>query len=186
VSEASELALATKIGEELAARGIEPLVIGAAALAVHGYPRFTEDLDFGVAIPPAQLRDLAAALSDPEREVSLVESDPSDPLGGVITITQENSLKVQVVNFDNSPAGGFPALVRGAQERASAVPDVPGKVTSIEDLVLFKLYAGGPKSELDILELLTRVNVDLPTLKTLAKGYRMDRDLETLLARVNL
>lgn len=186
MSESPDLSLAMELASELSARGVEPLLIGAAALAVHGYPRFTEDLDFGVAVPPAELRELAGALSAPSREVSLNEPDANDPLGGVITVSRAGCLPVQIVNFDNSPAAGFPALVRGAEERAVAVADVPGKVVSPEDLVLFKLYAGGHKSHLDIVELFTRCPIDLNVLKDRAKSYGLGRDLDVLLKGVGL
>jgi hypothetical protein len=186
VSDSLDLTLAAELANELSSRGIEPLLIGAAALAVHGYPRFTEDLDFGVAVPPRELRALAEALSSPDRQIELNEPDADDPLGGVITITRAGCLPVQIVNFDNSPAAGFPALVRGAEQRAVTVPDVPGKVVSPEDLVLFKLYAGGHKSHLDIIELFTRCPIDLNVLKDRAKGYGLARDLDGLLERVGL
>jgi hypothetical protein len=186
VSDSLDLTLATELANELSSRGIEPLLIGAAALAVHGYPRFTEDLDFGVAIPPRELRTLADGLSAPDRQVELSEPDANDPLGGVITVTRAGCLPVQIVNFDNSPAAGFPPLVRGAEQRAVAVPDVPGKVVSPEDLVLFKLYAGGHKSHLDIVELFTRCPIDLNALKDRAKTYGLTRDLEVLLRGVGL
>jgi hypothetical protein len=186
VSDDSDLTLAMELAEELSSRGIEPLLIGAAALAVHGYPRVTKDLDFGVAIPPGEMRTLADALSAPNREVELSEPDANDPLGGVITITRTGCLPVQIVNFDNSPAAGFPALVRGAEKRAVAVTDVPGKVVSPEDLVLFKLYAGGHKSHLDIIELFTRCPIDLDALKARAKSYGLTRDLDALLRSVGL
>jgi hypothetical protein len=186
VSDSLDLTLATELANELSSRGIQPLLIGAAALAVHGYPRFTENLDFGVAIPPGELRALAEALSSPNRHVDLSEPDANDPLGGVITITRAGCLPVQIVNFDNSPAAGFPALVRGAEQRAVSVADVPGKVVSPEDLVLFKLYAGRHKSHLDIVELFTRCPIDLSVLKDRAKGYGLTRDLEGLLRNVGL
>ncbi len=186
MSNPPDLSLATEVAAELQKQGIEPLLIGAAALAAHGFTRATLDLDFGIAIPPGRMRDLAHALEGPEREVTLGEPDGDDPLGRVITIVRSESTPVQVVNFDNSPAAGFPALIRGAEQRALAVADLPGKLVSVEDLVLFKLYAGGMKSEFDIVHLLTHRQVDLPALKALAKGYRLDQKLSTLLARVGL
>ncbi len=186
MSNGLDLTLATELANELSSQGIEPLLIGAAALAVHGYPRLTEDLDFGVAIPPGELRALANTLAALDRHVELSEPGANDPLGGVITITRAGCLPVQIVNCDKSPAAGFPALVRGAEERAVAVADVPGKVVSPEDLVLFKLYAGGHKSHLDIVELFTRCPIDLNVLRDRAKGYGLGRDLDVLLKGVGL
>jgi hypothetical protein len=39
---------AEKVADVLQSRGVGSVVIGAVALAAHGYVRFTEDLDLGV------------------------------------------------------------------------------------------------------------------------------------------
>jgi len=179
------LQLARSIETELVALRITPLLIGAAALAAHGYPRQTEDIDFAVAIPPRDLEKLASTLAAPGRTLVFAEPDAQDPLGGVLTIAAEGSLPVQIVNFDNPPAGGFPALVRNALDRSLPPADdgPPGRLPSPEDLILFKVYAGGAKSELDILELLTRTRVDLALLRELAEGYGLNRQVDAVLAR---
>lgn len=38
------------------------MLIGALAMAVHNYPRQTEDLDLAIAVSPAQLAPIAEAL----------------------------------------------------------------------------------------------------------------------------
>lgn len=170
---------------ELERKGIEPLLIGAAALAAHGYARSTEDIDFGVAIPTAEFRELFLHLERSGFRGRLNEADGADPLGGVVTLEEAQSRPVQIINFDNSPAGGFPALVRSAEQRAAKLEGLPGKLVTPEDLVLFKLYAGGPKSHLDIVELLTRVELDLDALRRDAIRFRLDRQLERILASLN-
>lgn len=186
MSDGPDLALADEIARELEREGIEPLLIGAVALAAHGFARATGDVDFGVAIHPDELRSLSELITKAGRTIELGESDANDPLGGVITIHRDDSTPVQVVNFDNSPGGGFPALVRGAEQRAARVTGLPGKLVSAEDLVLFKLYAGGYKAEFDLVNLFTHRTVDLVLLRRLAKGYRLDRKLDALLARLGL
>jgi hypothetical protein len=110
--------------------------------------------------------------------------DGQDPLGGVVTVSAPGALPVQLVNFDNSPAGGFPALVRDAVLTArEEVEGLNVPVAGVIDLILFKLYAGGSKSELDLLELLVRNPVDLVELRRRAKGYGMTSELERTLAR---
>lgn len=163
--------------------GVEPLIIGALALAVHHYPRHTEDLDLAVAVPPRDLTPLATELRGAGFDVDLSLPDAADPLGGVLTIRAPGSAPVQIVNFDNSPAGGFPRLVEDAATRALEVPGLPLRVVGLLDLILFKLYAGGPKSENDILELLTRNHVDLDELRRRCTTYRFGRQLERLLDR---
>ena len=184
----ASLELARSVAHQLEMANCPVLLIGALALAAHGYPRHTEDLDFAVAVLPSELRRLAQQLASSDRTVTFEAPDGEDPLGGVITITSNDALRVQVVNFDNSPAGGFPALVKDALTRSSAplLNDPPGRLPTPEDLILFKVYAGGPKSELDILELLTRCKVDIPTLRECARGYGMTREVDQILLKVDL
>lgn len=156
--------------------GVEPLLIGAAALAVHGYSRFTEDADFAVAMAPRDLESLTDKL--PGHAV-FSAPEPADPLGGVTTVLRQDG-KVQIVNFDNQPGGGFPALVRDAlarsKERVFGV-----RVAGLEDLILFKAYAGGPKSRADVAELLVRRSPDMNALRALARGYGITRELDYVL-----
>jgi hypothetical protein len=74
-------------------------------------------------------------------EVSL--PDGNDPLGAVINVTRfgsEGSALVQVVNFDNSPGGGFPARIHDAPSSPFAFSGgQEGRLVSLEYLVLSKL-----------------------------------------------
>lgn len=180
------LGLAARVEAALEEAGHPALLIGAAALAAHGYPRHTEDIDLAVALHPRDLNALGERLKRSGTTVEYEPPDPQDPLGGVLTIRQPGALPVQVVNFDNPPSGGFPALVKDALARSSRPSEAafPGRLPLPEDLILFTLYAGGPKSELDILELLTRCPVDLERLRELARGYRMSDQLEHVLSKV--
>lgn len=178
----STLLLAERVVAELERQGLVPLLIGAAAMAAHGYARFTEDLDLALAMPTTEMPPLFESLRVAGFHGHYSAADGADPLGGVITLEAEHSRPVQIINFDNSPAGGFPALVRAAEQRATGQVGLPGRLVGVEDLVLFKLYAGGAKSKLDIVELLTRVPVDLALLRERAAGFRLDRALERVLA----
>ena len=51
--------------------GVGAVVIGAVALAAHGYVRFTEDLDLGVNTDLATLHQIADALRTAGFEVEL-------------------------------------------------------------------------------------------------------------------
>lgn len=170
------IGLLLEVVRVLRAEGVEPLLIGAAALAYHGYPRSTEDADFAVAISPNRLRELTSKLPD----VAEYEApSPTDPLGGVTTVIRDGG-KVQIVNFDNSPSGGFPALVKDALGRSvDKSHGVP--VPTLEDLILFKAYAGGFKSRLDVGELLVRTRPDLDELRQRADEYGLRKDLEYVL-----
>lgn len=74
-SEAS-LLLAEKVREDCAEQGLELLLIGAVALAAHGYPRQTEDIDFAVAVPPSTLPALATHLEHLGVQAELSSPDP--------------------------------------------------------------------------------------------------------------
>lgn len=48
----------------LHARGVEYLVVGGYALAAHGHPRYTGDIDFWIRPTPANIHRLLTALDD--------------------------------------------------------------------------------------------------------------------------
>lgn len=82
-----------RVLDVLEARAVPAAVVGAAALALHGYARSTADVDVGVAVASlAELRalaeDLRAALAV---DVDLALPDAEDPLGGVVTLTSRTS-----------------------------------------------------------------------------------------------
>lgn len=177
------LRLAESVLEVLRKDGVEAVVIGAMALAIHGYPRETGDLDLAVAVAPVVLHRVAETLARKGYDVSVRDPDPQDPLGGVLDVRSPGADLVQVVNFDNPPAGGFPRLVRDAV--ATASPAITGRPLMVVDpyhLIAFKLYAGGPKSALDILELLDRnPEIETARLHELCRGYRLSEQLDVVL-----
>lgn len=174
---------AEKVAAILARRGVDSALIGAAALAVHLYPRSTEDVDLAVGVAPGCLPEIARDLRNEGFAVEISEPDPQDPLGGVLRVTGQGMERVEIVNFCNPPAGGFPALVEAALR--DAVPyreGAPLRVVSLPHLIVFKLYAGGPKSRSDVLELLRRnPGVDLADLRARCRRFRLDRKLTSWL-----
>lgn len=52
-----------------------------------------------------------------------------------------------------------------------------------DSAILFEPYAGGPKSENDILELLARNRIDLDEVRRRCTEYRLHRKLDELLFR---
>lgn len=166
------LLLAEEVATELERVEAQPLIIGAVAMAARGYPRETRDLDFAVNLPVERLREVAQAFSERGLDSELKEPDGDDPLGGVLRIKSGREL-VEVVSFDNPPSGGFPRLVTDALESATKIEGLPGLVAAPIDLILFKLYAGGPKSRNDILHLLEVVELDLDEITRRAKTARI-------------
>jgi len=177
------LTLASSVVDVLAGHNAQAVIIGAMALAVHRYPRDTVDLDLATAIDPHQLDSIAQELLAKGYDVEVHKADGGDPLGGVIDVRAQGADLVQVVNFMNPPAGGFPRIVADAVATATTlVPGEPLQVVDLPTLIAFKLYAGGPKSRLDILELLERnAELDLEQLRARCRDYRLEGELDAVL-----
>lgn len=155
----------------LEARGVGAVVIGAVALAAHGYVRFTDDLDLGVNTDLGSLRQAADALRMAGFEVELREPDGQDPLGSVVDVRGPFGL-VQIVNY----GGRFPAVIEGGLAAAETVirPGSGLRIVSLPHLVALKLYAGGTKSRSDIVELLARnPDADMAAIRHLCQNWRL-------------
>jgi hypothetical protein len=162
----------------LESRGVGALVIGAVALAAHGYVRFTEDLDLGVNTDLGTLNQVADALQTAGFEVELREPDGQDPLGGVVDIRGPFGL-IQIGNY----GGRFPAVIDGGLAAADTVIRSGSRlrIVPLPHLVALKLYAGGTKSRADIVELLARnPDADMAAIRDLCQGWRL-RGLEPLI-----
>jgi len=136
-------------------------VIGAAAMAVHGFARSTEDLDL-LAIDPACL-DHAwwSTVSEHGVSVDVRRGDDDDPLAGVVRfmLAPEQPLDLVVGK------GGWAA---GVLQRAVETPlaDTTVAVATRADLILLKLYAGGLQDAWDIRQLLALPGDVLPDVET--------------------
>ncbi|MDQ3262773.1 MAG: hypothetical protein M3Y59_03805 [Myxococcota bacterium] len=154
--------LAEKIVGILARKGISTAMIGAAAMAVHGYARSTADLDLGTVIDPTPaLTRLAAELREQGLDASYEHPDREDALGGVVRVLSPDGA-IDVVNFLNPYRKGIEMLAREALEKAQPAADgSPLKVVPLAHLIGLKLYAGGSKAAADVSELLN-ANPELP------------------------
>lgn len=132
----------------LAERGTPFALIGAGALAVHGVSRATQDLDLLV-VDPACLdmryweRARSAGLA-----VSIRKGDADDPLLGVVSVTAGDA-PLDVVVARHAWQAAIPGRSRRVEIEGISVP-----VARPADLVLLKLYAGGPQDAWDIVQLL--------------------------------
>jgi hypothetical protein len=174
----SNLQAAERVVATLVRHGVPAVVIGAVALAAHGYVRHTEDIDLGVDADLDQMRILAAALRDEGFDVDLHEPDGTDPLGGVIDVSGPFGL-VQVVSFANR----FPAVIRDALagDDVRIRPGSPLRLVPLSQLVALKLYAGGGPARTDIIELLRRnPEADLAVIQETCRAYRL-RGLDAVL-----
>lgn len=178
------LRVAEEVAAVLASHGAAALLIGGVAVALHRFPRDTVDLDLATSMHPRLLDEVADELRSRGHAVTVHAPDAADPLGGVIDIRAAGADLVQVVNFHNPPAQGFPRLVADAAATSEPITsDTTLRVADLPHLIVFKLYAGGRKSALDILELLDRnPELDREHLRALCRTYRMERQLDAVLA----
>lgn len=138
-----------EVVETLTDAGIECALIGAMALAARGVPRSTLDIDLLVMRPEALDRRTWAVLLDRGAPVEIRHGDASDPLEGIVRLRSDRGPAVDVVV-------GRGRWLLGVIERAEAI-DFAGtrvRVATAADLVLLKLYAGGPSDLWDIEQLL--------------------------------
>jgi hypothetical protein len=141
--------LLPQVSAALDAHGVAHAMIGAAALAVHGVIRSTADID--LLVTDARALDTAtwASLAATGAHVDVRRGDAADPLAGVVRVTVPGGPTVDVIVGQarwqaDAIARGTPATIAGATVRV---------VTPL-DLVLLKLYAGGPQDAWDIDQLL--------------------------------
>lgn len=134
---------AARIVEHLRSQGVSSAVIGGVAMAVHGIARATVDLDLLVVAPEVLTGAFWLPLS-PAVTAEVRRGDASDPLAGVVRCVSDETVVDVVV-------GASPWMI-GVIARATP-RDVLGErlpVAEAADLVLLKLYAGGPQDMLDV------------------------------------
>lgn len=129
-------------------------LVGAIAMAVHGYVRATDDFDFAIAISnPGPFFDALEEWLGDEFQMTRTAATDDDPLGGVATIFGSETAVVQFVNFVN------PHTLRNspgvdAINGATPEPSLAGiPVACREHLVALKLYAGSGTDMIDAVEL---------------------------------
>lgn len=180
---ARTLTLAEHVAEILAAHGVPSALIGAMALAVHNYPRFTEDVDLATdTAPVGRLGPVSRALAAEGHHVTLVHPDAGDPLGGVLTVRRTDCDPVQVVDYYN-PHGGRSRLGKEALKQSVALgPGTSLRAVDLPHLIALKPCAGRPKSRLDVHALLRRnPGADLDGIRALCARFGLTSELERAL-----
>ncbi|HSP80949.1 MAG TPA: hypothetical protein VLQ93_20655 [Myxococcaceae bacterium] len=182
------LAVAERIADVLRQQEVPTAVIGAVALAVHLYPRSTTDFDLATNIEPfAELRRVEWALGQQGFKVHRETPEPGDPLGGLLRVEGDDFDTIEVVNFYNPwpNARDATVLAREALREADIPlsPDSPLRVVRLPHLIALKLYAGGRKSESDVVELLerNREHLDVAELRDICGRHGLGPALEPLL-----
>ena len=136
-------------------------LIGAAALAARGVARSTYDIDLIISDPRVLEPQLWTPLREAGATVDIRRGDADDPLGGVVRIEAGTDRPVDL------NLGKHDWHTR-AVTRAEQLPGGPPVVLA-RDLVLLKLYAGGPQDIWDVRELLKQ-----PDAETLFAGVSTD------------
>jgi hypothetical protein len=141
--------LLARVSEVLTAQGIPHALVGASALTIHGVNRSTLDVDL-FAVDRACLDPrIWEGLATQGIGVEVRKGDLDDPLAGVVRFEEATELPLDLVV-------GKHLWQRRAIERAATatfmgveIPVLPGV-----DLILLKLFAGGPQDAWDIQQLL--------------------------------
>ena len=135
-----------RVHRTLAAAGIRSALIGAAALAIHGVSRATQDQD--LLVTDGRALDPAVWASLPDVTADIRRGDADDPLAGVVRLTAAGERDVDVV----VARGEWPVRILDDASVAD-LPEGPVPVVSAAGLVVLKLHAGGPQDFWDIEQL---------------------------------
>lgn len=129
----------------LESRGVPHALIGAAAMAGLGLVRASDDLDLLVTDGAVLEPGFWSAVAQHGMAVDARKGDDADPLAGVVRLSRPRGTPVDVV------VGKWPwqrdAIARARPIRLGPV-EVP--LVGAADLVLLKLYAGGPQDIADV------------------------------------
>lgn len=145
------MSLLPRIAAYLRDRQVPCALIGGDALAVHGVPRATLDQDL-LAVDACVLDSKTwEGLAEASLDIDIRRGDAEDPLRGVVRITDP-----QVQRPLDLVVGRYQWQARAIARAIAVTLDdgVSVPVVQVRDLVLLKLYAGGPQDAWDIQRLL--------------------------------
>lgn len=147
------MSLLAQVVSVLETAGIPYALIGASALTVHGINRSTLDLDL-LAVDASCLTEALWTHPDTQSiEVEIRRGDHTDPLAGVVRFSVPGERPLDLVI-------GKSFWQKRMLERARPTRFLGLSIPVIEpaDLILLKLYAGGPQDAWDIQQLLLAEN----------------------------
>lgn len=132
--------------ESLRSHRVEFLIAGAHALAHHGRPRFTEDLDFFV----HRTRDNVATLQIALQKFGLPLAEPAlerlrEDVRGFIALGKKPN-RVDLLNF----LDGVDFEVAWSRRSPGLLAGINVDFLSLEDYIATKKASGRPKDRLDL------------------------------------
>ncbi|MBI2377254.1 MAG: hypothetical protein HYV07_24855 [Deltaproteobacteria bacterium] len=170
------LALAQRVAREAHALGIDTALIGAMALARHGFVRGTSDVDLGACVTLARLAELAARLRELGLIADLRRPDLADPLNGVLDArAQADDEPIQIINFRGDP--GKSAVARSKESDGFSCVRLP-------DLIALKLFAGSRFDLADVEGLLeANPDADLGEIRSVCAASGLEESFDAVLVR---
>jgi predicted nucleotidyltransferase len=158
VNDTLDLLRAGPLLRRLAEAGVDFLIVGGVAVIVHGYARFTKDLDITYATNAANLERLGDVLVRLGARLRGIDED-------VPFVADARTLKRTTILTLETPHGSLDLLVNpdGAaryeemRSRADVIEldGVEVRVVALEDLLSMKRAAGRPQDIADVDALLT-------------------------------
>lgn len=150
------MTLLARVVALLGERGIPCALIGAEALALRGVSRATADRDLLATDLRALEPALWAGLGEDEVRIAIRRGDHDDPLAGVVRFDADGERPVDLI----VGRGSWQTRILHRAPRLD-LGEVVVAVPSAADLVLLKLYAGGPQDAWDIAQLLNGADRDV-------------------------
>jgi hypothetical protein len=136
--------------------GVDYLVCGGHAVAFHGYPRLTLDLDVLVRPSPDNARRITAALADFGFGAAGIREDVFTRRGTAITLgVQPNQVDILTSMGRSDGESVFASAVPGE------IDGIAVRYVSLDDLLRAKREAGRAKDRADIEEL-TKIHPHRP------------------------
>ena len=125
--------------------GVDFILVGAYALAAHGFPRATLDIDLWVRPSPKNAEKVCRALTEFGAPAAQVNASDFEKEEMVVQI----GVAPRRIDFVTSITGvNYDEATRNAVERE--IDEVPVKILSAEDFIRNKLALGRPKDLADV------------------------------------
>ena len=147
--------LLSAVARDLESQGIPYAVVGGIALAAHGVARATLDVDVLIVSAQAPGSEMWANVRNASAHADVRRGDLYDPFRAVIRITKPGSAPVDVLV---GRATWQRDVVARAKRTSLFGVEVP--VVGAADLILLKLFAGGPQDLWDVQQLLATPSRD--------------------------